>query len=402
MAPKKNKDDNTSTQQNNIDANDVAKSLISQLNKEFGTRVAYNLNNDHSPTHVKRWISTGSKQLDYIVSNRRNGGMPEGRIIEISGPPSSGKSHIAFHMARTVQSLGGLVVYIDSENAVPLEKLAEMGVNVNNRFVYCDTHCTEEVFKIAEATIRNAAAANSTIPILIVWDSVAATAPKQELEGDYDDQQMGLQARTIAKALRKITGVIASHNVTFVCLNQIKSKVGLVFGSPDFTPGGAAIPFHASVRIKLSAGKQVKDTSDGIIGIEVTATVIKNKVSRPFRKATFYILFGFGIVEYEQILDVLKDKASNGPMIASNGFEYIYENSKSWNTLQVLDAHKKQIYEKKFQKSNLSELMKDAEFATYFDDMLEIAFVIKSTDYESITTDDDSAEAIKKLDALCS
>ena len=163
------------------EADDVSKSLIKHLNKESGTRIAYNLSCDESPTHIKRWIHTGSRQLDYIVSNRRNGGMPEGRIIEISGPPSSGKSHIAFHMAKTVQDLGGIVVYIDSENAVPLEKLSEMGIDVKKRFLYCDTHCTEDVFKIAEAAILNASSLKSGVPILVVWDSVAATAPKEHV-----------------------------------------------------------------------------------------------------------------------------------------------------------------------------------------------------------------------------
>lgn len=391
MAKKKQDD---STQASPDSADDIATALIHGLNKEFGHRVAYNLNTDSSPTHVKRWIPTGSVQLDYIISNRRGGGCPEGRIIEISGPPSSGKSHIAFAMARNVQKMGGIVVYIDSENAVPLEKLAQMGIDVSKRFLYCDTHCTEEVFKIAEAAVLKAASARTQVPILIVWDSVAATSPKAELEGEYDDQQMGLQARTIAKALRKITGVIASHNVTFLCLNQIKSKVGVVFGSPEFTPGGAAIPFHASVRVKLSTGKPIK-IGEAVVGIEVTATIIKNKVSRPYRKAEFSILFGHGIVETEQLFSTLLDAMDAGPVVTSSGVSYIYDQPKggSWRTLIALRGDEP-LYEKRFQKSDLPDLMQDPEFAGHVADFVEKLYVVPETLRVGDISDEDAADSV--------
>ena len=130
--------------------------MISSLNKEHGSKIAYNLKTDESPTHVKRWISTGSKQLDYIISNQRDGGLPEGRIVEIFGPPSIGKSHIAIQIARSTQRMGGIVVYIDTENATSVENLSLLGVDISKRFVYVDTHCTEEVMSIAESTILKA------------------------------------------------------------------------------------------------------------------------------------------------------------------------------------------------------------------------------------------------------
>ena len=211
---------------------DFTQDLIKSLNKEHGSRVAYNLAHDVSPTHVKRWISTGSKLLDYTISNKRDGGLPEGRIIEIFGPPSIGKSHIAIQIARTTQQMGGIVVYIDTENATSVENLELLGVDISNRFVYVDTHCTEEVLSIAEATILKAKAMDKDVPITIVWDSVAASSPKAELVGDYDKESIGLQARAISKGMRKITGVIGSQNVLFVILNQIRTKIGVMFGDP--------------------------------------------------------------------------------------------------------------------------------------------------------------------------
>ena len=252
---------------------DFRAALNPSLNKDLGSRVAYNLAYDESPTHVNRWISTGSKLLDYICSNRSDGGLPEGRIVEIFGPPSIGKSHIATQIARTTQQMGGIVVYIDTENATSVENLGMLGVDVSQRFVYVDTHCTEEVLSIAEATIMKAKAMDKDVPITIVWDSVAASSPKAELMGDYDKESIGLQARAISKGMRKITGVIANQNVLFVILNQIRTKIGVMYGDPDTTPGGKAIPFHSSTRIKLGAGQQIKDGED-VVGIHVSAKTL--------------------------------------------------------------------------------------------------------------------------------
>ena len=180
---------------------DFTSSLISSLNKEHGSRVAYNLAIEDSPTHVNRWISTGSDQLDYIVSARPNGGLPEGRIVEIFGPPSIGKSHIAIQICKSTQESGGIVVYIDTENATSVENLQLLGVDITQRFVYVDTHCTEEVLSIAEKTILRAKELDKDVPITIVWDSVAATSPKDELLGDYDKMTIGLNARVISKGM---------------------------------------------------------------------------------------------------------------------------------------------------------------------------------------------------------
>ena len=230
-----------------IKDDDFTKDLIKSLNKDHGSRVAYNLAEDESPTHVKRWVSTGSKLLDYICANQENGGFPEGRIVEMFGPPSIGKSHIATQIARSTQKMGGIVVYIDTENATSVENLRMLGVDISKRFVYVDTHCTEEVLSIAESTIIKAKSMDKDVPVTIIWDSVAATSPKAELTGDYEKESIGLQARAISKGMRKITGVIANEKVLMVCLNQIRTKVGVMYGDPTTTPGGEMLASLAGV-----------------------------------------------------------------------------------------------------------------------------------------------------------
>jgi len=352
---------------------DFTQDLIRSLNKDHGQRVAYNLSIDESPTHVKRWISTGSRSLDYICSNRRGGGLPEGRIVEIFGPPSIGKSHIATQIARSTQTMGGIVVYIDTENATSVENLRMLGVDVSKRFVYVDTHCTEEVFQVAESTIMKAKGMNKDVPITIVWDSVAASSPKAELIGDYDKESIGLQARAISKGMRKITGVIGDQNILFVILNQTRTKIGVMYGDPTTTPGGKAIPFHASTRIKLGAGQQIKD-GDDVIGIHVSAKTIKNKVAPPFRKINFEIHFGVGIKEHEQIFDLLR---KNGPEII-DGKEILVSGTGSWKKLNVTEVETGEIIvEKKFYKARFDEILADPKYQSYLDDLLEVAMVKK-------------------------
>ena len=371
---------------------DFTVDLINALNKEHGTQVAYNLSQDISPTHVERWISTGSKLLDYICSNRRGGGLPEGRIVEVFGPPSIGKSHIATQIARTTQKMGGIVVYIDTENATSVENLKMLGVDVSKRFVYVDTHCTEEVLSIAEATIMKAKAMDKDVPITIVWDSVAASSPKAELIGDYDKESIGLQARAISKGMRKITGVIANQNVLFLILNQIRTKIGVMYGDPDTTPGGKAIPFHASTRIKLGAGQQIKD-GDDVIGIHVSAKTIKNKVAPPFRKINFEIHFGVGIKEHEQIFDLLR---KHGPEVIK-GKEVSVSGTGSWKRLTVTDTQTGEILiEKKFHKPKFGEIMRNPEYTAYIDDLLEYAMV-KKFNQDNLEIDTESYEEMKSL-----
>jgi len=372
--------------QSDVITDDFTSDLIKSLNKERGMRIAYNLSSDDSPTHVKRWISTGSVQLDYIIANRKNGGLPEGRIIEIFGPPSIGKSHIASQIAKSTQRAGGIVVYIDTENAVSIENLKTLGVDISKRFVYVDTHCTEEVFSIAESTIMKSKAMQKDVPVTIIWDSVAATSPKAELAGEYDKDSIGLQARAISKGMRKITGIIANQNILFVCLNQIRTKMGVMYGDPTTTPGGVAIPFHSSVRIKLGAGSAIEGPDKEPIGINVSAKIIKNKVSAPFRKAEFQIIFGKGIFEHEEIFDNLRKLGE----FEYNGKKICIDGAGAWKTLLVTTLSGAIEIEKKFYKADFDKIMFDPLYKEYVDAAIDKAYTKSASDIMIEDIDPDS------------
>lgn len=349
---------------------DFTSELISSINKEHGHQIAYNLSTDAAPTVVKRWISTGSRLLDYAIGNARSRGAPEGRIIEIFGPPSTGKSHIALQMCKTVQKMGGIVIYIDTENATSVENLHTMGIDVKKKFVYIETSCTEDVFSVIESTILKAKALSKNVPIIVVWDSVAATSPKEELLGEYDKNTIGLQARVISKGMRKITGVIGVNNVTLVCLNQTRMKIGVMFGDPTTTSGGNAIPFHASVRIALNGGSKIENKDGDVVGINVSARIMKNKIAPPHKKVNFQIHFGRGIVEHEELFDVMREAG----MQTANGKEITISGDGAWKNLKVVDvATKMTVLEKKFTKSQFGELIDDPTYGPHIEDAVEQA-----------------------------
>ena len=381
-------------------SDDFAQSLISQLNKDAGESVAFNLNTDSAPTNIKRWIGTGSRLLDGILSNKTVGGLPEGRIVEIQGPASCGKSHVCFEVAKCTQALGGIVVYIDTENATNLDNLKHIGIDINTRFVFIQTNCTEDIFKYTEAAIMKARSMSKDVPVTIIWDSIAASAPKAELEGDYDQNTIGLQARVIGKGMRKISQLIANQSVLFLLVNQQRKAIGVMFGDDTTTPGGMSIPYACSTRIRITSTgqKQIKNKDGDVIGIQVKAKTIKNKVANPFRTCEFQIHFGVGIVEHEEVFDAFRE---TGMVRMKNGDEVTVAGTGAWKTFVVNDKHGVILHEIKCYKPEFDKsVLKVKEYKKYVEALFEATLVIgrDKKEHPSIEgVNEDSFEEMKAL-----
>ena len=342
--------------------NSLVNELRNELNKAAKENVAYDLHGDN-PTNVKTWISTGSTLLDYIISNRRDGGIPVGKLTTIAGESASGKSLVVTQILANTQKMGGLAVYIDTENAASPEFMEQLGLDTKNNFMYVQPGTIEEVFENIERLIGLIREKAPDKLVCIVWDSVAGTPVKAEIEGDYDpNSRIGLTAKALAKGMRKVTETLGKAQIALVFVNQLKVNIGVMFGDNRVEPGGKALPYHASTRIWLTQHKgkangQILNDKKQVIGFHTSAKTMKSRFGPSPRSCQFDVLFDLandrvGVDDEGSWLNAI---AGTSGCIRTGG----------WYTINVGGE------DKKFQSKEFPKLLEDKKFKKRVLDIIE-------------------------------
>lgn len=306
---------------------------LSSIEKQFGKGSIMRLGEGSAKLQVDT-ISSGVLTLDLALGV---GGFPRGRVVEIYGPESSGKTTVALHLVAEAQKNGGIAAFIDAEHALDPNYARNLGVDIENLLI-SQPDTGEQALEIAEALVRSGA-----IDVIVI-DSVAALVPRAEIEGEMGDSHVGLQARLMSQALRKLTGAISKSNTITVFINQIREKVGIMFGNPEITPGGRALKFYASVRLEVRKTETLKQGSE-MVGSKTRAKVVKNKIAPPFKQADFDIIYGEGISREGAVIDLATDL----DILSKSGTWYSYNENRLGqgreNVRQYLKEHPEMMKE---------------------------------------------------------